>query len=303
MTTNPGQPVTHPFHVSLVLGGFPAGPDLAELARRAESLGFDAMVIPDAPGFAPSVFPGLAWIAAATSTLQVGTHVLNNETRHPLHVAREAATVHSLSGGRFILGVGTGRDRNGEDIREYGIALESPGRRVARLEASLTILRALFAGETVTVESPEYTLTEAALKVQLPASGPPPILVAAGGSRMLSLAGQVADVVALGIDPLTGFEEVSERVGIVREAAAHTGRSPAIQLSLAGVGEVVHPWLKARIDNTPGADIANAPAFLMGDSAAMVASLQRIRTDLGISRIAVPAEFMDAVAPLIPAMR
>ena len=147
------------FHASLVLGGSPDGPALAGLARRAESLGFNAIVIPDAPGFAPSVFPALAWIAAATTTLEVGTHVLNNETRHPLHVAREAATVHALSSGRLILGLGAGRDRNGEDIHEYGIALDSPGRRVDRLAASIGIMRELFAGETVDVNWNPYAVT------------------------------------------------------------------------------------------------------------------------------------------------
>jgi alkanesulfonate monooxygenase SsuD/methylene tetrahydromethanopterin reductase-like flavin-dependent oxidoreductase (luciferase family) len=256
----------HSFHTSIVHGGAPDGAALAAVAKRAESLGYDALVMPDAPGFAPSVFPGLAWVAANTTRLQVGTHVLNNELRHPLNVAREAATLQGLSGGRFILGMGTGRDRDGADIRPFGIQVDPPGKRVSRLEASTAIITDLFAGKSVTTAGPDYFLDGAELKVPLGDQPGPTMLIAAGGPRMLAFAGRTADVVALGLDPMTPFAKVQECCEIVRNAATAAGRSPEIGLSISGAGDVIHPWLKARLgDQLNEEALADVPAFLMGD--------------------------------------
>jgi len=289
----------YPFHTSIVAGGAPDGPALAGLAQRVEDLGFDALVMPDAPGYAPSVFPGLAWVAANTTRLQVGTHVLNNEIRHPLNVAREAATVHALSGGRFILGMGTGRDRDGADIRPFGIRVDPPGKRVTRLEASVAIIKDLFAGNTVSTAGPDYLLESAELKVPLGEIPAPTLLIAAGGPRMLAFAGRTADVVALGLDPLTPFDKVRECCEIVRNAAGAAGRTAEIGFSISGAGDVVHPWLRARLgDQLDEGALADVPAFLMGGQAAMAAKLDRIR-ELGITRIFLDPGLIDVLAPVL----
>jgi alkanesulfonate monooxygenase SsuD/methylene tetrahydromethanopterin reductase-like flavin-dependent oxidoreductase (luciferase family) len=77
-------------------------------ARRAQELGFDVLVVPDHldESFAP--IAALASAAAATSTLRLGTYVLNNDLRNPVVVAQEAITLDVLSGGRFELGLGAG---------------------------------------------------------------------------------------------------------------------------------------------------------------------------------------------------
>jgi probable F420-dependent oxidoreductase len=290
----------HPFHASIVQGGPPDGPALAELALRAEGLGFDALVIPDAAGHAPAVFPSLAWVAARTTTLQVGCHVLNNDLRHPLHVARDAATIHTLSGGRFILGIGAGRDRNGEDIRAYGIPVDPPGRRVSRLEEAVGIIGHLLDGEVVSTSGPNYTLEDAELRVPLPETGKPELLLAAGGPRMLAFGGRSADVVALGLNPLASFDEVRERVEIIREAAAKAGRNPAIAINLAGAGDTVHPWVQGRAGKPIDATITDdGPAFLMGDTHAIIAKLARMREELGITRIVLAPDFIDALTPVV----
>jgi alkanesulfonate monooxygenase SsuD/methylene tetrahydromethanopterin reductase-like flavin-dependent oxidoreductase (luciferase family) len=289
----------HSFHTSIVHGGAPDGAALAAVAKRAESLGYDALVMPDAPGFAPSVFPGLTWVAANTTRLQVGTHVLNNELRHPLNVAREAATLQGLSGGRFILGMGTGRDRDGADIRPFGIQVDPPGKRVSRLEASTAIITDLFAGKSVTTAGPDYFLDGAELKVPLGDQPAPTMLIAAGGPRMLAFAGRTADVVALGLDPMTPFAKVQECCEIVRNAATAVGRSPEIGFSISGAGDVIHPWLKARLgDQLNEEALADVPAFLMGDQEAMRAKLDRIR-EFGISRIFIDTGLMDVLAPVL----
>src|SRR5262245_58261314 len=79
-----------------------------EQARRAEAHGFDIALMPDHLGNQFAIGPGLAVIADATSTLRIGTYVLQNDLRHPAFVAMEAATLDLLSGGRFELGLGAG---------------------------------------------------------------------------------------------------------------------------------------------------------------------------------------------------
>src|SRR3954462_2652767 len=99
------------------------GRTLADQARRAESVGYDALVIPDhlLRLFAP--IPALATIAAATTTLRVGTFVLNNDLRHPAVLAQELATLDVLSGGRAIVGIGAGWNRPEYDA--IGMAFDS----------------------------------------------------------------------------------------------------------------------------------------------------------------------------------
>ena len=125
------------------------------------------------------------------------------------------------------------------------------------------------------------------------------MLIAAGGPRMLAFAGRTADVVALGLDPMTPFAKVQECCEIVRNAATAAGRSPEIGLSISGAGDVIHPWLKARLGDQLNTEaLADVPAFLIGDQAAMRAKLDRIR-ELGISRIFLDTGLMDVLAPVL----
>src|SRR6185437_2609627 len=91
------------------------------------------------PQLAP--FSALAAAAAMTGHLRVGTMVLCNDFRHPAIVAHEAASLHHLSGGRFELGLGAGWYE--PEYRAAGIAFDPAGRRIDRLEESLTIIREL----------------------------------------------------------------------------------------------------------------------------------------------------------------
>jgi probable F420-dependent oxidoreductase len=295
---------SQPFHASVIQGGAPDGPTLTTFAQQLESLGFNAIVLPDAPGRAPAVLPTLAWIAASTSTLQVGSQVLNNDVRHPLQVARDAATVHALSGGRVILGMGTGHPNTGDDLRQFGIPLDPPGQRVTRFEHAIGIIKALFADETVSLSDQNYTMDGARLDVPLPDDSRPTLLIAAGGPRMLAFAGRAADVVTLAISPLATFAEVKERVAILHEAAAAAERAVAVAISLSGAGDVIHPMVQRRFPQPITPEITdNAPAFLMGDSAAILAGLERLRSELGITRIVLPPELIDPIAPVLAAAR
>src|SRR5690606_22507228 len=87
----------------------PSAPDSwAGLARRCEDLGYDVLTVADHFDDQLAPIPAVMAAAAATTTLRVGTMVLSNDYRHPVVLAKEAATIDVLSGGRLELGLGAG---------------------------------------------------------------------------------------------------------------------------------------------------------------------------------------------------
>src|SRR6266487_2092772 len=125
------------------------GPAWLDHVRRIEDARVDVLLLRDhysAAAFGPQLAPfsALASAAAVTTRLRVGTLVLSNDFRHPVIVAHEAASLHHLSGGRFELGIGAGWYQ--PEYSAAGLAFDSPGRRIDRLEESLTIIRGLPAG-------------------------------------------------------------------------------------------------------------------------------------------------------------
>jgi alkanesulfonate monooxygenase SsuD/methylene tetrahydromethanopterin reductase-like flavin-dependent oxidoreductase (luciferase family) len=100
---------TRPFRFGIQLGGHEmGGEEWVETARRAEQIGYSTLLMSDHFPFQLAPFSALAAAAAATSSLRVGTLVAANDFRHPLVLAKEAATLDLLSGGRFELGIGAG---------------------------------------------------------------------------------------------------------------------------------------------------------------------------------------------------
>jgi probable F420-dependent oxidoreductase len=160
-------------------------------ARRAEALSYATLLLRDrfmrepfGDQLAPMV--ALAAAAGATRTLRVGTLVLDNDWRHPVLLAKEAATLDLLSGGRFELGIGAGW--LGEEYRRAGMPFDAPGVRVGRFEESLRVLKGLLAGPAFTFAGAHYSVTGLEgfpRPVQRPR---PPILVGAGSKRMLGIA-------------------------------------------------------------------------------------------------------------------
>ena len=117
----------------------------------------------------------LTAIAALTERTTVGTFVANVMNRHPAVLARMAATLHEVSGGRFVLGIGIG-GAPAEHLA-YGIPWPDAPERVARLEEAVAVMRALWTGGPVTRPSPWYPLADA---VAFPAPHPPPSIIVGG---------------------------------------------------------------------------------------------------------------------------
>jgi probable F420-dependent oxidoreductase len=286
-------------------------------ARRAEELGYDIALIPDHIG---ERFPPLLALAAIAeqTRLRIGTFVLNNDFRHPAFVAREAATLDLLSGGRFELGLGAGHMES--EYREIGLAFDPAVTRIERLEESVSVLKRLFAGEDVSVSGRHYTLAGHRL-FPMPVQRPrPPILIGGNSRRALALAGREADIVGLvGFSlrnggrhlSIAGFteEQTAARIEWVREAAG--ARFAALELN-ALVQEVVITQDAAAIAAEKAAELAEesgsalSPADLLtsayihvGTVDEIVAKLRRQRDALGISYVVVHQPFMEALAPVV----
>jgi probable F420-dependent oxidoreductase len=211
MTTDAhrSRPLRFGLHTAL-----PRGTEFGAFANSVQDAGFDVLTIPDHLVASVSPFSGAMAAAVATDRLHTGTLVLNNDLRHPVDTAREAATVAAISGGRFELGLGAGHMKSEYDAA--GIRFDSGKTRVDRLiEAA--------AGELV-----------AAPGVAVP------LLVGGNGTRVLQLAGRVADIAGLaGFShnrdatkvELTHFDAagLEDRIAVVRDAAAD--RFDAIELN------------------------------------------------------------------------
>jgi coenzyme F420-dependent glucose-6-phosphate dehydrogenase len=189
--------------------------DLVRYARLAEAAGFSFAMISDhfhpwisRQGQSPFVWSVLGAIARETERLVVATGVTCPLIRTPpLIVAHAAATVATMMPGRFVLGVGTG-----ENLNEHvtGERWPSITERRAMLEEAVGLIRELWNGELTDHEGRYYRVVDARL-YSVP-SEPPPIVVAAGGSRSGELAGRIGDGM-VGVAPEREPVEAFERAG------------------------------------------------------------------------------------------
>src|SRR6202162_3900813 len=126
-------------------------------ARKIEALGYNTLLVPDHLTDLPAPIAAAVSAAEATKHLRVGTHVLNNDLRHPVLVAREAATADLLTDGRLQLGLGAGSLKSEYD--EAGMGFDRGATRVERLAEAVTIIKGLLKGEQVTVAGRHYRVT------------------------------------------------------------------------------------------------------------------------------------------------
>ena len=182
--------------------------------RRVEALGWDAALQPDSQLRRRDTYVLLAAAAQATRTIEIGTLLANPVNRHPTVTASSIATIDELAPGRVLLGWGVGDTA----VRLAGL---KPA-RVAELEASTRLMRALLDGKGVEVGAAE--------PARLPHHRPVPIWIAAGGPRTLRMAGGVADGVFIRVG--THPANIAKSVQEIRTGAVAAGRDPAsIRLS------------------------------------------------------------------------
>src|SRR5881397_2196017 len=136
-----------PFRFGVIVRSAGSRAEWVDQARKLEDLGYSSLTVPDHLAETLAPMPALVSAAAATRTIRVGTTVLNNDFRHPVLVAREAATVDLLTDGRLELGLGAGYVKS--EYEQAGVRFDSGGARVERLAEAVVIVRRLLTGERV----------------------------------------------------------------------------------------------------------------------------------------------------------
>lgn len=199
---------------------------LGEAARRAEGIGYHALVVPDHLLDQLSPVPGMAVIAAATERLRIGAFVLNNDLRHPAVLAQDLASLDVLSDGRLDVAIGAGWNRAEYDA--IGVPFHPAPIRGARLAEAVAVLKGCFGDGPFSFEGDFYRITDhdgGPKPVQRPH---PPFMIGGGGRRTLSLAAREAQIVGFAPrisrngrgDPRSmTWAATAEKIAWVREAA------------------------------------------------------------------------------------
>ncbi len=179
--------------------------------------GFDAKTDPFM-----EAWTSLTWLAARHPNVTLCHHVLGQGYRPPALTAKMAATLQTLSGGRFVLGIGAGWRE--DEYQSYGYAFPRPAQRFAELEEVISICRLMWTQDSPSFAGKYFTIKDAAAP---PLPNPTPrICIGASGEQIgLPMVGRLADMwngTMRGSD-----EDWHRRLGIVHDSASKAGRDPA----------------------------------------------------------------------------
>ena len=304
------MPNARPFRFGVVLRAARSGREWAERARRLEEQGFAALLVSDhLVGERVAPLAALAAAAAATTSLRVGTLVLANDFRHPALLAKEAATLDRLSGGRLELGIGAGWMR--AEYAQAGLRYDPPGVRIARLAESLRVLKGLWGDGPFSFAGRHYRI-EAGEQLPKPVQRPhPPILLGGGGPALLRLAAREADAVNVSLRTRpdgsgpdaadVGLAPFLRKLAVLREAAGARWERLEVGTSVwalavgSGDAAVRSGFLAGFV-----AEMADTPNVLAGEAAAIVEKLLRWRDEHAVSTYVLQDEaFAPAFAPIV----
>ncbi|MCC6435651.1 MAG: TIGR03621 family F420-dependent LLM class oxidoreductase [Acidimicrobiales bacterium] len=293
--------------------GFDSLEALVARARWAERAGFSTFSVSDHLN-APSPFVTLQAIAGVTERIRLGTLVINNDLRHPVVLAQDAATVDRLSGGRLELGLGAGWAL--AEYRRAGIAYDAPSVRIERLAETVGVLRALFSGEPVSVRGRHVQLDGHFVVPRPPQAERLPLLIGGNGDRLLRLAAEEADIVGF-----TGFSPdrqghnvrshfsragLTDRVALVQRCSADRAVRPERnillqQLTITEDREYLAEAI-ARRHGTTLVDVLTCPFLALGTIEDICLQLTRLRDDLAITSVTVFNPHADDAAKVIAAL-
>jgi probable F420-dependent oxidoreductase len=308
-----------PFRFGVMGESIRSGEELIGTASRAEALGYSTLLLRDhfvREPFGDQLAPMVALMAAAGATrmLRVGAQVLDNDYRHPVLLAKEAATLDLLSGGRLELGIGAGWLR--EEYERAGMAFDAAGTRVSRLEESLRLLKALLSGSPVKFDGNHYQVSDLE-SFPRPARRPhPPILVGAGSRRMLGIAGREADIVSILPKALPNGtisddlaerspETVTRKVDWVREAAAPRGAEVELSMIVTVAIAADHRREAERIAAKRGwggvevEQLLRMPGLFLGTVERIAEQMRERRERCGFSYYVVSDRDMEAFGPVV----
>jgi probable F420-dependent oxidoreductase len=252
------------------------------VAHSAEEFGFDVLHVPDHLG-APAPFPALTMAAAASSTLRLGTFVLNAGFYKPALLARDVEALRDLSDGRFELGLGAGYVR--EEFEAAELPFPTARQRIEYLDHMTDYM-----GEHV----PDV-----------------PILIAGNGDRLLTVAAQRANIIGLtGGDRAANADEdpLAERIAFVRNAAGD--RFNELELNIAitampvdgsGMPDLTIP--RRFLPTLSEEELLRHPGVLSGSVRDMADQIRGYRDTYGVSYTIVQAPHAETFSKVIAELK
>jgi probable F420-dependent oxidoreductase len=290
--------MVNPFRFGVGLSRLPVD-NWVERVRCIEDLGYSSVFWPDHFGTQWEPVASLAAISAVTKHLNVGSFVYSVDYRHPVVLAKTAATIHLLSGGRHEFGIGAGWSKI--DYDSSGITLDSPSVRIERLDEALTIIRSMWSQDRTSFSGKHYRIKDIPQAAELPEGERPDLLVGGGGRKVLTVAAKHADIVGICARTRRGrvtsnsmkemtFDGICEKVNWVKEAAEAAGRGfEEIELNIIiywmSVTDNLEPVLEeiAKRYQMTVEEIIEYPVFLIGSANEIQEKLVRIREKTGIN--------------------
>jgi probable F420-dependent oxidoreductase len=303
----------HPFRFGVTSYGASSGEEWVKKSQRVEELGYSSLFVSDHFMGQVSVIPALAFAAASTTRLRVGSIVCANDFRHPILLAKEAATIDLFSNGRLELGIGASYLKAEYDA--LGISFDDASTRIERLRESLQLIKAYFRGEIIDFTGKHYRIQSELGLDHIPAlvqKPSPPIIIGGGGKRMLTLAGQEADIIGLamqvnkdgtGPDTESALLPLEQKIEWVRSAAG--ARFDNLEIN-------VQTWVVAVTDHRketleqigqqfplPYETLASLPFLLVGTVEEIIEQIQSHRKRYGISYFLVFDQYMEQFTPVV----
>jgi probable F420-dependent oxidoreductase len=304
--------MTHPFRFAVQTSSAPDGKAWREKARKIESLGYSTLYIPDHFGDQWGPIVGMTIAAEATTSLNVGALVFDNDYRHPVVLAKEIATLDLASEGRVEFGIGAGWMKS--DYDQSGLSYDRPGVRIDRMVEGLAVMKQLWRDGKASYQGRHYTITgaEGAPRPASPSS--PKIVIGGGGKKVLSIAAREADIIGVNPNLSAGYvgPEVAasskadiyrERIGWIREAAGSRFDDLELQcltfmVQFTDDRQQAYENLAPLFGLTP-AEAADVPLALAGTVDQIVETLQARREEYGFSYVVVHEPEMEAFGEVV----
>jgi alkanesulfonate monooxygenase SsuD/methylene tetrahydromethanopterin reductase-like flavin-dependent oxidoreductase (luciferase family) len=241
-------------------------PEYIDLARRVEAAGFDSVWVgdhllydlPDGSTRGPyEAWTALAAIAQATERVEIGPLVASTSFHAPAMLAKQAATVDAISGGRLIVGLGAGWNKREYDA--YGFAYD---RRVSRFEEALAIIIGLLRDGRTTFKGRFYEVDDCVLDPRPVRDAGPPIMLGSNSPRMLGIGLPVADSWNVWWNSYDNsverFAEVKAEVDAVMPGGRYVEATAAVLVTLpGGEGRLMGERYDATVTTVTPEDLAD----------------------------------------------
>jgi probable F420-dependent oxidoreductase len=307
-------PSIRPFRFAVKTSRAESGDAWRAKVRRIEELGYDGILITDHISSQLAPIPAMAAALEATTRLRAGSYVFSNDYRNPVMLAKEIATLDVLSGGRVEFGIGAGWSVPDYDM--LGIPYEPPDTRVPRMMEAVRLIDRLFTEDTVDASGRYYSVRGARV-LPKPVQRPrPPLMIGAGGPRMLRFAARHADIIILNpqlnaagrpmLSEITAGATQRKIDALRADAGPRLGsRELGIYLADAGVTDEPRSLLDGMATRLKGAaaQLVDSPFFLYGSVADLRRQLLERRERFGTSYVGVPEKIFEAFAPLVQELR